>query len=153
MVDEGVEVVVVDVLHDVEALGRGADLAGVEEGGPGAAPRRDLDLAGDVRADDERVLAAHLEVDARDALRARAAIRLPVSTEPVNATQSTRSSATIAAPTSPAPASRLTTPRAGARSSGASTSVESGVSSEGLQTRVLPAASAGASFHASSSSG
>ncbi len=39
-----------------------------------------------------------------------AAIFFPVSTEPVKATQSMRSSATIAAPTSPAPASRLTTP-------------------------------------------
>ena len=39
-----------------------------------------------------------------------AAIFLPVSTEPVKATQATRSSATIAAPTSPAPATRLTTP-------------------------------------------
>ena len=42
---------------------------------------------------------------------------------------------------------------AGARSTGASARVESGVSSEGLQTVVLPAASAGASFQASSSSG
>ena len=38
------------------------------------------------------------------------ATRLPVSTEPVKATQSTRSSRTIASPTSPAPASRFTTP-------------------------------------------
>ena len=39
-----------------------------------------------------------------------AAIRLPVSTEPVNATQSTRSSDTIRSPTSPAPASSDTVP-------------------------------------------
>ena len=38
------------------------------------------------------------------------ATRLPVSTEPVNATQSTRSSCVIASPTSPAPAIRFTTP-------------------------------------------
>ena len=38
------------------------------------------------------------------------ATRLPVSTEPVNATQSTRSSWMIASPTSPAPAIRFTTP-------------------------------------------
>ena len=112
VVDEGADVVVVDVLQHVEALGRGADLAGVQEGGPGAAAGGDLDASsGDVGADDERVLAAHLEVDPRDALgRTRAPTFLPVSTEPVNAMQSTRSSAAIAAPTSPAPATRLTTP-------------------------------------------
>ena len=81
------------------------------------------------------------------------ATRLPVSTEPVKATQSTRSSRTIASPTSPAPASRFTTPAGRCSKHGASISVESGVSSDGLQTVVLPAASAGASFQASSSSG
>ena len=83
----------------------------------------------------------------------RWAIALPVATEPVNATQSTRSSETMASPTSPAPASRFTTPGGRWSSSGASMSVESGVSSEGLHTVLLPAASAGASFQASSSSG
>ena len=81
------------------------------------------------------------------------ATRLPVSTDPVNAMQSTRSSRTIASPTSPAPASRFTTPAGRWSNTGASISVDSGVSSEGLQTVALPAASAGASFHASSSSG
>ena len=83
-----------------------------------------------------------------------AAIRLPVSTEPVKATQSTRSSATIAAPTSPAPATQVDDAgRQVVEAAGASIRVESGVSSEGLQTVALPAASAGASFQASSSSG
>ena len=82
-----------------------------------------------------------------------AAIRLPVSTEPVKATHSIRSSATSAAPTSPAPATTLTTPAGRWSKQSASARVESGVSSEGLQTVALPAASAGASFHASSSSG
>ena len=82
-----------------------------------------------------------------------AAIFLPVSTEPVKATPSTRSSATIRAPTSPPPASRLTAPGGKSSNSGASIRVESGVSSDGLQTAVLPAASTGASFHASSSRG
>ena len=77
-----------------------------------------------------------------------AAILLPVATEPVKATQSTRSSATIAAPTSPAPATRLTTPAGRWSKQPASARVESGVSSDGLQTVALPAASAGASFQA-----
>jgi hypothetical protein len=78
---------------------------------------------------------------------------LPVSTEPVKATPSTRGSAVIAAPTSPAPATRLTTPAGRWSRHGASISVETGVISEGLQTVALPAARAGASFQASSSSG
>ena len=95
VLDEGGDVVVVDVVHHVEALGRGADLAGVEEGGPGAAAGGDLELVGgDVGADDERVLAAHLEVDAGDPLGAgERRPCLPVATEPVKAMQSTRSSA------------------------------------------------------------
>ena len=44
VLDEGGDVVVEDLLGDVEALGRGADLAGVEEGGPGAAAGGDLEL-------------------------------------------------------------------------------------------------------------
>ena len=82
-----------------------------------------------------------------------AAIRLPVSTEPVKATHSIRSSPTIEAPTSPAPATTLTTPAGRWSKQSASARVESGVTSEGLQTVALPAASAGASFQASSSSG
>ena len=70
MVGERLQVVVVDVVEDVEALGRGADLARVQECCPGAAAGGDVDLLGDVGADDERVLAAHLEVDARDPLGA-----------------------------------------------------------------------------------
>ena len=51
-----------------------------------------------------------------------------------------------ASPTSPAPASTLTTPAGRCAKHGASASVDSGVSSDGLATTVLPAASAGASF-------
>ena len=65
VVDERVQEVVVDLALHVEALGARAHLAGVQERGPGAAARRDLDLGRDVGADDERVLAAHLEVHAR----------------------------------------------------------------------------------------
>ena len=46
VLDEGLDVVVVDLVGDVEALGRGADLAGVEERRPGAAAGGDLELAG-----------------------------------------------------------------------------------------------------------
>ena len=70
VVDEGRGEVVEHRLEDVEALGRGADLARVQEGRPGAALGRDLDVLGDVLADDERILAAQLEVDARDAFGA-----------------------------------------------------------------------------------
>ena len=72
VIDERLQVVVVDVLHHVEALGRSADLAGVEERGPGAALGGDVELPGDVGADDEGVLAAHLEVDAGHPVGARA---------------------------------------------------------------------------------
>ena len=48
---------------------------------------------------------------------------------------------------------QVTTPAGRCSKHGASIRVESGVSSRGLQTTALPAASAGASFHASSSSG
>ncbi len=82
-----------------------------------------------------------------------AATALPVSTEPVKATPPTRSSSTRARPTSPAPATRFTAPAGSSAKQSASMSVDSGVSSEGFATTVLPAASAGASFQASSSSG
>ena len=67
-----------------------------------------------------------------------AATRLPVATEPVNATPSTRGSRTIASPTSPAPATALNAPGGRCSKHEASISVESGVSSDGLATTVLP---------------
>ena len=71
-VDELRDEVVVDLARDVEALGRRAHLAGVQVRRPGAAAGGDLDVAGHVRAHDERVLAAHLEVHPRHPLGARA---------------------------------------------------------------------------------
>ena len=68
--DERLQVVVVDVGHHVEALGGGADLAGVEERGPCPSFGGDVDPLGDVRAHDEGILAAHLQVDPRDPLGA-----------------------------------------------------------------------------------
>ena len=82
-----------------------------------------------------------------------AATFFPVATEPVKAMQSTSGWEERAAPMSPAPAIRLTTPAGRCSNGPASIRVESGVSSEGLQTTQLPAASAGATFQASSSSG
>ena len=55
---------------------------------------------------------------------------------------------------SPRPATTFTTPRGNSSASNvASLRVVSGVCSEGLSTTVLPAASAGASFHAAIMSG
>ena len=71
MLDEHFHELVVQLARHVEALGRGAHLPGVQVGGPGAALGRHLHLAGHVGADDERVLAAHLEVHPRHALGAR----------------------------------------------------------------------------------
>src|SRR5215469_13569255 len=80
---------------------------------------------------------------------------MPTSVDPVNATLLTSEWATTAAPVSPAPVSTLTTPGGSSACwhTSASSSADSGVVSAGLSTQVLPAASAGASFHAAMSSG
>ncbi len=85
---------------------------------------------------------------------ARTAMRVPTAVDPVNAMHATRGSSTSAAPTSGPPVTTFTTP-AGRCASARSTirSVANGVSSDGLMTTVLPAASAGAIFQTSSSSG
>ena len=82
-------------------------------------------------------------------------IARPTSVEPVKATLSTPSWATSAAPVSPAPKTMLTTPAGTPASvqSSAKASAVSGVCSAGFSTTVLPAASAGAIFHASIKSG
>ena len=83
------------------------------------------------------------------------AISRPTAVEPVKATLLTSGCRTSAAPVAPAPVTMLTTP--GGRSAccriSAKMSADSGVVSAGLMTTVLPAASAGAIFHASMSSG
>ncbi len=68
---------------------------------------------------------------------------LPVSTEPVNMTKST--SSTSAAPVSPRPVAIWNTPAGSPHSDiiAASSSEVIGVTSEGLSTTALPAASAG----------
>ena len=82
-------------------------------------------------------------------------IFLPISVEPVNATLSTLSCVASAIPISPGPVMMFTVP--GGRSAWTQTSAksiaDSGVVDAGLSTTVLPAASAGAIFQASISSG
>ena len=77
-----------------------------------------------------------------------AATFFPVSTEPVKATPSMPWCEEIAPPTSPAPATMLTAPGGMWSKTPAIARVESGVTSDGLQTAELPAARAGASFQA-----
>ena len=87
---------------------------------------------------------------------APAAIVRPTSVEPVNAIFATSGCSTSRAPHSePGPATTLTTPSGIPASAAISAkrSAVSGVSSAGLSTTVLPAASAGASFHAAMTSG
>ena len=82
-------------------------------------------------------------------------IARPTSVEPVKAILSTSSWATSAAPVAPSPVTMLTTPGGSPTSTqiSAKASAVSGVNSAGFSTTVLPAASAGAIFHASISSG
>ena len=80
----------------------------------------------------------------------------PVASPPVKAILATRGCSTSVGPTSPPkPVTVLTTPagKPASANSLANSSVEAEVNSLGLMTTVHPAASAGASFHASSSSG
>ena len=80
---------------------------------------------------------------------------LPVAMEPVSDTMRTRGWLTSGMPTSPPrPWMMLTTPGGSSSASNSpSARVESGVTSEGLSTTVLPAASAGPSFQAAIISG
>ena len=79
----------------------------------------------------------------------------PTSVEPVKAILSTSGCSTISAPVAPSPVTMLTTPGGNPASwqSSAKASAVSGVYSAGFSTTVLPAASAGAIFQASISSG
>ena len=82
-------------------------------------------------------------------------IALPTSVEPVNAILSTSGCLTSSAPVRPSPVTMLTTPGGSSawRRTSQKSSAVSGVVSAGLSTTVFPAASAGATFHASISSG
>ena len=82
-------------------------------------------------------------------------IAFPTSVEPVNAILSTPACLTSAAPARPSPVTMFTTPGGSSawRHTSAKRSAVSGVVSAGFSTTVFPAASAGAIFHASISSG
>src|SRR6187455_1948330 len=83
-------------------------------------------------------------------------MRCPVASDPVNATLATSGCSTSGAPTSgPKPVTTLTTPggKPACSTSRMNSSTLADVNSDGLMTTVLPAASAGASFHEVSSSG
>ena len=87
---------------------------------------------------------------------ARSLIRRPVESEPVKLILATSGCSTSGVPTSaPKPVTTLNTPggKPASSNSCANSSVEAEVNSEGLATTVQPAASAGASFQASSSNG
>ncbi len=87
---------------------------------------------------------------------APAAIERPTSVEPVNAIFATSGCSTSRCPqVRPGPTTTFTTPAGIPASSTSSENLSdvSGVSSAGLSTTVLPAASAGASFHAAIVSG
>ncbi len=87
---------------------------------------------------------------------ASAMTRRPETAPPVKEIMSTRGSVVSGAPTTgPAPSTRLATPGGSPTSSSACISrpAVDGVSSLGLSTKVLPASSAGATFHAVCSSG
>ena len=81
---------------------------------------------------------------------------LPTSVEPVNAIFATPGCSTSACPAiEPLPGMTLSTPsgRPASFAHSARSSADSGVNSAGFRTTVLPAASAGATFHDASSSG
>ena len=87
---------------------------------------------------------------------APAAIERPTSVEPVNATLATSGCSTSRCPhVRPGPTTTLTTPSGipASRAMRSNSSAVSGVSSAGFSTTVLPAASAGASFHDAITSG
>ena len=79
----------------------------------------------------------------------------PTSVDPVKAILSTSGWATSSLPVSPSPVTTLSTPGGSPASAAisANRSAVSGVNSAGFNTTVFPAASAGATFHATMSSG
>ncbi len=80
---------------------------------------------------------------------------LPTSVDPVNATFLTAGCVTTSEPILPPPVTMLTTPggSSACMQMSANSKADSGVVSAGFNTTVLPAASAGAIFHASISNG
>src|SRR5262249_32273457 len=83
------------------------------------------------------------------------AILRPTSVDPVKAIRVTSGCAARAAPTSPPPVTTFTTPSGNPASeiNFAMSRIDTGVTSDGLTTKVQPAAAAGANFHMNSPSG
>ena len=133
------------LLVDDDAARRGAALAG------GAERRPDDPVDGQVEVgvveDDDRVLAAELEVDPLEVLGAVSHARSrPSSREPVSVITGTSGWRTRRSPTAPPPPwTMLTTPFGTPASSSSSTKrcPSAGVSVAGLKTTVFPATSAG----------
>src|SRR5215471_6301244 len=83
-------------------------------------------------------------------------MRCPVASDPVNATFATSGCSTSGTPTSvPNPVTTFTTPDGNPASSISfmNSRIDADVYSDGFTTTVLPAASAGASFHVAKSNG
>ena len=140
-------------MHE-HALRAGADLAAV--GMAGGHDRRDRQVEVRVAPDDRRSLAPSSSATRVRFAAAAAMIALPVSRWPVNETIEVSSSLTSAAPVDGPPVTRLITPSGRSRCSSISLNssiVDSGVTSLGLTTSVLPVSSAGASLRASTASG
>ncbi len=147
---EGVDEAVMDAFRHDQPGRSGAALAGREEGAviahSTAVPRSASSST------DERILAAHLELELAHVLDAcGGSTRLPVPTEPVKLMALTSGLSSIAWPTTePLPMTRLSTPLGRPARCRMSTIDQalSGTSSAGLKTMVLPWASAGAIFQA-----
>ena len=125
----------VDRLLDDEARGGGAALAGREKGAVDRAFDRVLKIG--VGEHDERILAAHFELEFAHRVGAGGRDRCPVATEPVKVIASTYLWSSIAWPTTePRPMTRLNTPfGAPARTMiSASACAEPGTRSAGLKT-------------------
>ena len=146
LLGEGRDEVVVDPRAGEHPGGGRAVLAGVEVARDRDGLGGGLDVG--VVEDDDRRLAAELEVDALEVLGgATPPPACPARTEPVIATIAASGARPGARPVSRSPVMTLRTP--GGRNSAAisaSSSVVSGVVSLGLSTTVLPAARAGANF-------
>ena len=114
-------------------------------------------LSGDDTAERVRRLCAKARNPLQRHIVEGLALRMirPTSVDPVNATLSMPGCSTSACPVFPSQVSTLSTPGGSPTSiaSSANASAVSGVYRAGLITTVLPAASAGATFHANISSG
>ena len=134
---------VVDVLVDVEALERGAGLAGVDEGAPEQVLGDGFGVG--VGQDDAGVVAAEFQGEAFDGVGGGFDDRPPASVEPVNMILPIAGCSARRAPTLRSPETTVSRP-SGSSSlrTLARARTESGVILEGLTTTALPILRAGA---------